>query len=1144
MDQRTRPDAGSLLMMKRPSSRPAWRRYAVALASVLLAWAAREALTPAIGPTRLPFTAFQVAVAWTALYGGLGPAVLCIALSGLVSTWFFLPPFGELSLDEPVAFLAFPVSAGLIVAGVQLMHRARRELVRSSEVLATTLSSIGDGVVVTDPAGRVTFLNAEAERLTGWNGADARGRALTDVFRIVNEESRATVDNPVQKVLRQGNVVGLANHTVLIAKDGTETPIDDSAAPVRRLGGPIEGIVLVFRDVREQHLANAARVRLAAIVDSSGDAIVSKDIHGKVLTWNAAAERLFGYRADEIVGRPITTLIPPEHQGEELAILAALREGRPAELIETTRLTKDGRRIPVSVRVSPLRDADGEVTGASKIIRDLSDLVAGRDALAEEKELLTTTLASIGDGVIAADSEARVTFLNPVAEELTGWSRDDAVGQPLSEVFRIVNETTRAEVENPALRAMREGMIVGLANHTVLLSRTGEERAIDDSGAPIRTASGLVVGSILVFRDVTERRRSELGLQYAEERSRSVIDHVLDGIIAIEESGRIESFNHAAEELFGYAASEVIGRNIRMLMPEPYRGEHDEYLRNYITTGRAKVIGIGREVEGLRKDGSTFPLELGVSEFHVGEQRFFSGIVRDLTERKRHEAALRAGEARLLAILEQLPVAVGVLDECGNWTVSNPAMREFVPATISSRDPARAARWHALDERGRPLLPDQWPSARALRGEPVVPGVELEYEKPDGTLVHTVVSSTPLRDEVGKVTGAIAVVQDVDRLKRAEQALRETDQHKNEFIATLAHELRNPLAPIKNSIALLQLEGPPDKPLVAARGIIERQVQQISRLLDDLLDVNRLGRQKLDLRKEYVALDAVVALAMETARPTIEAKRHRISTDVPKDVVLDADPVRLAQVFANLLNNAAKYMDESGRISVKATRERDDIVVSVKDTGIGIAPESLLGLFEMFSQVPLASERSQGGAGIGLSLAKGLVELHGGTISARSEGIGKGSEFLVRLPIAVGAAMPADASSACLERMPGVMRRILIADDMRDNADTLAMLLRALGHDVHAAYGGTEALAAAERFRPEVALLDIGMPGMSGYDVCRRIREQEWGKAMYLIAQTGWGQAEDRRRAEQAGFDRHMLKPLDCAALVAVLSNLPSSPPQ
>lgn len=1013
-----RPHQLGLSAIAVPASIPAWKGHAVAVATVLVAYALREALTPAIGPTSLPFITFLPAVTWAAWYGGLGPGLLATVLSGLAANWFFFTPIGTFRLDVPITFFAFPVSAALILAPIEMLHRARRKVVRAYGTMSTTLSSIGDGVVVTDSAGRVTFLNPEAERLTGWQRGDAEGRPLSQVFRVVNEHTRREVENPVEQVLRDGKVVGLANHTLLIARTGEETPIDDSAAPIGGPGEAEHGVVLVFRDVTEQRLAETERARLAAIVSSSGDAILAKNMEGRIVSWNAAAERLFGYSAAQIIGRSVEVLIPEEHRFEEASILDRLRKGQPTELIETTRLTRDGRRMPVSVRVSPLRDSEGVIFGASSIIRDLSEVVAARNALAEEKELLATTLSSIGDAVIATDAKAAITFLNPVAEKLTGWSLAEAVGMPLVDVFRIVNETTRSEVDNPAIRAMREGVIVGLANHTVLMSRTGAECAIDDSGAPIRDRDGNIVGAVLVFRDVTQRRLAERNLEDARERSRSVIDHVVDGIIAIDETGLIESFNRAAERVFGYDASEVIGCNVRVLMPEPYQREHDDYLRNYTTTGQAKVIGIGREVLGRRKDGTTFPMDLAVSEFHAGGRRYFTGIVRDITERKRHEAAM------------------------------------------------------------------------------------LE----------------------------------------SEQALRLADQRKNEFIATLAHELRNPLGPISNSIALLQLKGPPEKELVDARRIIERQVQHLSRLLDDLLDVNRLGRRDLEIRRERVTLDAVIASALETARPTIEARRHDLLVEMPKDVILDADPLRLSQVFANVLNNAAKYMDPGGQIRVAAALDGASVTVVISDEGMGIAPEYLPKLFELYAQVPLALERSQGGVGIGLWLARKLVELHGGSISAHSEGIGRGSEFRVRLPVTVGAAV-SDGQDVQRPAQKTVSRRILVADDVRDNADTLAMLLGALGHEAHVAYDGVEAVAAAERIRPEVALLDIGMAGMDGYEVCRSLRASPWGKSMYLIAQTGWGQDEDRRRAQEAGFDRHMLKPIDTAALVVVLANLPERMP-
>jgi CheY-like chemotaxis protein/two-component sensor histidine kinase len=321
--------------------------------------------------------------------------------------------------------------------------------------------------------------------------------------------------------------------------------------------------------------------------------------------------------------------------------------------------------------------------------------------------------------------------------------------------------------------------------------------------------------------------------------------------------------------------------------------------------------------------------------------------------------------------------------------------------------------------------------------------------------------------------------------------------------------------------------------------VIERQLHLMARLLEDLLDVARISRDKLELRKERVELAAVVESALETSRPVIEAGGHELNVALPPEpTYLEADSVRLAQVFSNLLNNAAKYTEQGGRIWLTAELKGSEVIVAVKDSGIGIAAEMLPRIFEIFSQAKPALARSQGGLGIGLSLVRGLVELHGGSVEARSEGSGRGSEFIVRLPIAARTPIQERARSSDTSLPKDVSKcRILIADDNRDGADSLAMLLNLMGHEVSTAYGGEQAIAAAETLRPEVVLLDIAMPRVNGYEVCRFIREQPWGRGVFLIAMTGWGQEEERRHTEEAGFNYHIVKPVDPAALMAVLAS-------
>ncbi|MEX2303200.1 MAG: ATP-binding protein, partial [Bryobacterales bacterium] len=370
--------------------------------------------------------------------------------------------------------------------------------------------------------------------------------------------------------------------------------------------------------------------------------------------------------------------------------------------------------------------------------------------------------------------------------------------------------------------------------------------------------------------------------------------------------------------------------------------------------------------------------------------------------------------------------------------------------------------------------------------------------------------------------------------------LKEADRRKDEFLATLAHELRNPLAPIRYAVQMLRLNGRDEPELCLSRDVIERQVAHMTRLIDDLLDISRITRDKLELRKERVELAEVVSEAVESSRPLIEQCGHQLTVTLPPEpIYLYADLVRLSQVLTNLLTNAAKYTDGGGHIWLTAERQGGEVVVRVKDTGVGIPAEKLPGLFEMFFQVDGALERSQGGLGIGLSLVRRLVELHGGSVKAHCAGRGKGCEFTVLVPALAEEPKPqptlepADSGATKAK----TARRILVVDDVQDNADSLAMLLRLGGNEVQTAYDGLAALEAAERFRPDVMLLDIRMPNLNGYDACRRIREQPWGKGMMLIALTGWGQEEDQRRTEEAGFDSHLVKPVDPAALNELLAD-------
>jgi PAS domain S-box-containing protein len=419
---------------------------------------------------------------------------------------------------------------------------------------------------------------------------------------------------------------------------------------------------------------------------------------------------------------------------------------------------------------------------------------------------------------------------------------------------------------------------------------------------------------------------------------------------------------------------------------------------------------------------------------------------------------------------------------------------------------------------------------------------EIPFTGTNGTRVYDYIFA-PVFGPEGEVVAIAGVTRDITERQAAEQSVREqaerlaaSDRAKDEFLATLSHELRNPLAPLRNAIAMLRSSVNEDPHGV--RDLMERQVNHLVRLVDDLLEVSRISRGTFLLRKERVALADVVRNAIETNAPLLQAGGHRLVKELPAEALwLEGDPVRLAQILSNLLNNAAKYTDDGGRIELAAWREGDEAVVRVRDNGIGIAPELLPRVFDMFSRGDRDSGRSQGGLGIGLALSRRLAQMHGGSLEASSAGSGQGSDFVVRLPLATSDARPrASSGAAPAPELAGM--RVLVVDDNHDAGDSMAIVLRMLGAETRVERDGVAGIEAFGQFRPTVVLLDIGMPGMNGYDVARALRERHPDVATTLIALTGWGQDEDRRRAREAGFDHHLVKPAELQKLQALLSAL------
>jgi PAS domain S-box-containing protein len=675
-----------------------------------------------------------------------------------------------------------------------------------------------------------------------------------------------------------------------------------------------------------------------------------------------------------------------------------------------------------------------------------------------------------------------------------------------------LNDDAPYELEFRAIRP--DGKVIWLFTNAQVLR---------DGGRAVR-----MLGATL---DITERKQTEIALRETEERFARFMQH-LPGLAWIKDlEGRYVFANDAAERLWRKSRNELYGKRDEQIFPP------DDAAHFRDTDKRALANGLGVEtVETTEfEDGLHHSL---VRKFPIpgsdGAPSLIGGIAIDITERVRAEEALRDSERMYRAIGESIDYGVWICDAQGRNTYTSESFLRMVGQT---QQQCSNFGW------GDILHPDDAGRTIAAWQECVRTGefwdIEHRFRGVDGKWHPILARGVPVKNDHGEILAWAGINLNISRLKQVEDELREADRRKDEFLAILAHELRNPLAPIRTGLQILRLAENNPAAAEQARTLMERQLQQMVRLIDELLDLSRISRGKIELRKERVDLAAILQSAIETSRPLIETAHHVLTVNLPSEpVFVEADLTRLAQVFANLLNNAAKYTDKGGHIQLSATRSETEVIVSIKDNGLGIPVEMLSQVFEMFTQVDRSLEKARGGLGIGLSVAKRLVEMHAGKIEAISNGHGAGSEFIVRLPLFVSY----NQKSPDLEKKEHItmanQHRILVADDNEDSATAMAVMLKLLGNEVRTANDGLEALQVAEEFRPELILLDIGMPGKNGYDVCRHIRQQPWGSQVIISALTGWGQDEDKRRSQEAGFDHHLVKPVDPNDLEKLLEEL------
>jgi PAS domain S-box-containing protein len=1088
---------------------------------------------------------------------------------------------------------------------VELFEDKQRALSEADQLRLLVHGTADSAIFMLDPVGCVVTWNAGAERLNGYTADEIIGQHFSRFY----PPDAIAKDWPGHELEGARSTGRFEDDGWRLRKDGTRFWANVVITALRDKHGNLRGFSKVTRDLTARKQAEESlrrsEERFRLLVEGAKDyAIFLLDPEGRVASWNAGAERIKQYRADEIIGQHFSRFYPKDvvdrgWPAHELKVARA--EGRFED--EGWRVRKDGTRFWANVIITALSDEAGVFRGFSKITRDLTERkrseenarrlaeeaaarrVAEENArlIQEQRERLRVTLESIGDAVISTDAEGRVEFLNPVAEDLVGWKTAEAASRSLGDVFRIVNEETRRPVENPAIRALKEGVIVGLANHTVLIAKDGTERPIDDSAAPIRDAEGGVIGSVLVFRDISERKRAEIALRESEVRFRQLADAMPQIVWTARPDGEIDYLNHRWTEFTGLPVTVGNDGWGGILHPDDARlaGERwmacvqsgdpfemetrlldrrqQSYRWHLIRTvavrdesGKvARWFGTSTEIHEQKRaaESSQYLAEASaalasVVDYESTLQKVANLAVPYFADWSAVDVAEDDGSLRRLAVAHQDADKVALVHEL---------MREY-PPDLESADGAfavlRTGKPELISDITDELLVQAAKDDRHLR---LIRSLGLKSY----ICVPLLVSGNPFgvltfaTAESGRKYTESDLALAVDLAHRAAvaventqlyQALRETDRRKDEFLATLAHELRNPLAPIRNSLQILKMPRLDAETVARSRDMMERQVQHLVRLVDDLLDVSRVMRGKIELRRECVELASIVAGAVETVQPLIDAQDHQLLVRLPSESVpIDADPVRLAQVVGNLLTNAAKYTEPGGRIELTAQRDGGVAVLRIRDNGIGIAPDMLPRIFELFVQAAHGTTRTQGGLGIGLTLVKNLVEMHDGTVEARSEGLGKGSEFVVRLPIS---AQPRaedherEVGRRGLQPLSPSGYRLLIVDDNQDAANSLAALLRLQGHEVRVAFSGIAALEIAKTYAPDLVFLDIGMPSMDGYEVARQLRQQPGLEDSILVALTGWGQREDRRRTAEAGFNHHLVKPPDPNTVANVLAEL------
>lgn len=1067
------------------------------------------------------------------------------------------------------------IASHLQMAGIR--RKSEQALRESEERFRSIFDQSIAGIAQTDLTGRFTQVNGRFCAIVGRSVEELLSLRMQDITDP--EDCAADFELFEQMVECGGKPYVIEKRCV--RPDGSHIWVSNSVSLVRDQHGAPRYTVSVSLDVSDRRRAAEAlqqrEQHMRAVVETSPECVKLVAPDGALLEMNPAG--LSMVEADNwqaVAGQCVHGLIAAEDQEAFRALHDRVCRGEKGTLEFEIAGLNGGRRA-VETHAVPLRMADGQLVHLA-ITRDISERRRRERALMRLVECGRVTGPAFFDALVQTLAEVlgvRYVFIGELPPDSPGQARTVSVWANGQKAENFAYDLAGTPCENVILQrtCFFHSGVVSLFPADRLLAEMGVDSYL---GTPLRGSDGTTLGLLVVLHDgpidqgmqpealmelssgrvaaEVERQRSEQALRESERKLRLIAENSTDTVFAYDMSRRLLYVNPAFETLTGYTVAELSEQqHIDYLHPED--APRIRKLRDDAFNGQPYD---GAEFRIITRNGqekwclSSWGPLWDVNGVQVGVQ----GREHDVTERKRSEQERVELLAREQAARAEAEVAQRRYRE----------LVDGLDAIVWEAD-ARTWEFTFVSRRAEQLL--GYPVARWLNNSSFWPSLihpedrerAIAFckiacaERRDHDFEYRAIAADErvvwLRDIVyvvegtdGDVTHLRGVMIDITRTKELEGALQqravelaEADRRKDEFLATLAHELRNPLTPIRNALQLIELADDNQELVDQAHDMMDRQITQMVRLIDDLLDVSRITRDKLVLRREWVELSVAVQNAVDTARPLIEAAGHKLTVTLPqKQVLLHADLTRLAQVFSNLLTNAAKYTERDGQITLTAERQGTDVVVQVRDNGVGIPADKLQHVFDPFVQVDRSLERSQGGLGIGLTLVKRLVQLHGGSVEVSSNGPNQGSVFTVHLS-APAAAEGRQMQQSIGKTTPGpFMCRILIVDDNKDSAQTLAMMLRLRGAEVSTAYDGLEAVQRAEQFQPNVILLDIGMPKLNGYDAARLIRAQPWSNGTVLIAMTGWGQEEDKRRAEEAGFDHHLTKPFEPAALEKALA--------